>query len=147
GEPREHRQKNQRSHGVSSGCIPLGCTEIGCNGSYELTFEADVWEEGEVELSVAFDGVDALRCTFAVPSDDGEDCGVSGVTFVDGAMLVAVPTPMDERIAEADIELMVDGVVLFSDVVEPLWSDPFWPNGRRCDRDSGCLSAEDTFRL
>ncbi|MFT4979193.1 MAG: hypothetical protein ACI8S6_005103 [Myxococcota bacterium] len=133
---------------LAAGCA-LMCEEAGCQGTYVLTFEADSWADGEYELYVALDGVEAAGCAIVLPLEDGATCGggYAEVTMVDGALTVPVPTPMNEDLVEAEIKLSLDGDVLVSETVEPAWGDPFWPNSKACDRGYGCLSAEDTITL
>lgn len=131
-----------------SGCIEISCTEMGCNGSYTLTFESDDWADGDYELSVALDGEEAAACTITLPLESDASCdGFTAITMADGALTVPVRTPMNDQLVEADVVLSLDGADLVSEVVEPAWGEPFWPNGESCDEGYGCLSAEDTFTL
>lgn len=130
------------------GCIALSCDEMGCNGTYTLTLEASTWADGEYEMFVAFDGEEAMRCTFTLPLEGGETCGgFPAITMTDGALIVPVPTPMNENLVEAEIVLSQGGTALLSEIVEPAWGEPVWPNGKDCDQGYGCLSAEDSFTL
>jgi len=130
------------------GCILTnGCTLAACSGSYALSFEADNWADGEYNLFVAFDGMEAQNRTFTLPLGDNEALSISPVTLENGVLTLSVGTPMDESLVEADIQLIQEEAVLFSDVVEPVWDEPYWPNGEDCDPGQGCLSAWDTFRL
>ena len=131
------------------GCaISKICTEMGCMGTYALSFEADSWEDGEYALTVFFDGMDAADCVITLPLADGAACeGASAVELADGVLSVQVFTPMNDGLIEADIVLSLGDAVLLEEVVEPAWGEPYWPNGEDCDRGYGCLSASETFSL
>lgn len=131
----------------AGGCA-LTCTEMGCNGTYALSFEADSWDDGDYVLSVDFDGMGAEECAFSLPADGEQACdSFTAITVEDGVLSIAVRTPMNEDLIEADVELSIGDTVLFAELVEPAWGEPFWPNGKACDRGYGCLSAEDAFSL
>ena len=133
---------------LTGGCIALSCQEVGCNGTYALSFEADEWEEGAYALTVFLDGMESVDCVITLPLESASSCdGVSAVELADGILSVMVYTPMNEDLVEADIALSMDGTVLLEEVVEPAWGEPYWPNGQACDRGYGCLSASDAFSL
>lgn len=129
-------------------CLPLSCTEMGCMGTYELTMErSSGWEDGEYEIFVAFDDTEPTVCIFTLPLEDDTSCGFTPITLDGDVLVVSIPTGMDESLVEAEILFDHEGSELLSEVVEPNWSEPFWPNGERCDQGNGCLSAADTFLL
>lgn len=133
---------------LASGCIALSCDEMGCMGTYALSFEAGTWEDGEYALTVLFDGMDAADCVITLPLDGDSSCdGASAVTLADGVLSVLVFTPMNDELVEADIVLSQGDTILLEEVVEPVWDEPYWPNGESCDRGYGCLSASETFSL
>ena len=90
---------------VFAGCVVSTiCTDMGCMGTYSLSFEADSWEDGEYALTVLFDGMDAADCIITVPLADGAACdGASAVELADGVLSVMVFTPMNDELIEADI--------------------------------------------
>lgn len=130
----------------SVGCIPLACTEIGCSGALELSFDQPTWEEGDYTLTVAYDGGEPTTCTFTVPLS-GEQCGVSDIALDGTTLSVAVPTPMNDRLVEAEIRLDLNDAALLEQVVEPDWGAPFYPNGPLCDAGFGCLTAQEALTL
>ena len=134
---------------LTGGCIALShCTEMGCMGSYSLSFEADGWEDGEYALDVFFDELVATDCAFTLPLAEQVNCeGATVVALEDGVLSVRVSTPMNEDLFEADISLTQGETVLLEEVVEPAWGEPYWPNGEACDRGYGCLSATESFSL
>ena len=136
---------------LSAACVPLAsglCTMVGCNGMYELTFDrSDAWEDGEYELSVAFDDAEPTVCTFTLPLAEETSCAFTPISLDGNVLVVPIPTGMDESLVEAEILLDREGSEVLSEVVEPNWDAPFWPNGEQCDKGNGCLSAEETFSL
>ena len=128
-----------------AGCA-FSCTEMGCMGTLELAFEAADWEEGTYTLSVDYGANGTQECAFTFPLEEAS-CDGREITVSDSALMIPLTTRMSEDYAEVVVILESEDTVLVDETIDPEWSEPYYPNGRACDRGSGCISAAWTFTL
>lgn len=117
------------------GCHALGlsCTEMGCMGILEITFDGELAEGAEVTVLLDGEpfacGIDGALCQLA---EDG-----SGVT------LQMSGTDEPEVVVRVTVDDTSDNYTL-----APTWDEPYFPNGEACDgKDGGCLDGEATLAL
>ena len=125
-----------------AGCA-LACEEVGCTSTLEVVFHTGALDDGEYRAEADFGGTLAEGISFDLdgghayaPSDAMQTVSYDGndvvVTF---ALGTAEPA---DQVAVALLDVWGDAVV--QGVVEPVWSEPWYPNGKACD-DAGCVSA------
>ena len=129
-----------------AGCA-FSCTEMGCMGSFQLTFEAETWDEGLYTLSVDFGENGTQACSFTIPLEAGIVCDETEISLSDSGLVVPLRTGMSEDYADVAVTLEYEDAILVDQTIDPEWSEPFHPNGQACDRGSGCISAAWTFTL
>ena len=117
---------------LTAGC--LACTEIGCVGSLELTFDTPT-EDGAYTVEVDLgDRVETCAFTTVALSDTGSPLeGDCATTIADGTITLALWTLSGaEQPEDIHVALLQDAVVLDETTVRPAWSEPLYPNGKRC---------------
>ena|GEM_PF-4479737 len=128
-------------------CVPLACEEMGCIGMLSLSVDGATWQEGaEYALSVDLgdDGIETCTWTWSTESDDQPTCAQ---VDPDGAVHMDINLGMGVAPESISVALEEDGADLLADDVFPEWSEPYYPNGERCDGGNGCQSASVTIAL
>ena len=122
-----------------SGCGVLACEEMGCMGTFTVEL-ADTNRSAEAVyvLTVALDGQESA-CTWGPEgADDETGCIVSEA---DAGLHLQFWTGMGSATEVVPLTLEEDGIVVIEVSASPDWSEPFYPNGERCDQGMGCQSA------
>jgi hypothetical protein len=124
------------------GCKVIGfaCTEMGCNGTVQVSLSESELEEGSYILDLAYGSV-VTSCDFEVPFNSSTASCDQAEISLDGAdVVVQAMTGMGETFESVEVTLSENDLVVHSEekVVD---SEPFFPNGEECDKDFGCLSA------
>ena len=105
----------------------LACTEIGCNGTLELTFAQAAWEDGTYALTADFGDGDVRSCEVTLPLGADTYCDAFAVTFDGTALVVPLATGMDESLTDVAVTLALGADVLVDESIAPAWSDPRLP--------------------
>ncbi|MFT5680015.1 MAG: hypothetical protein ACI8RZ_000920 [Myxococcota bacterium] len=126
---------------LAVGC-DISCTEIGCISG--LTVNLDIADEGDWAFQIDT-GADLIDCEFNLPTDAGiiectsetvwlevnlvgEDGDYTGTLGISGAPETVI------------LSAWLDGELITEVTESPEYSESY-PNGKRCDQDSPCLSA------
>ena len=131
---------------------PQGCTDIGCENGYHVTFTAaSAWKAGKYTLDVVADGT-MTTCTATLPltSTSTADCTRAGVQLgLSGSALPAAQQSLsDVLIAGTPMSVKItvsrDGAQLVTKDFTPTYTTS-QPNGPECE--PTCSSATDTLAL
>ena len=123
------------------GCGSLICTEMGCAGTLMLTIDGTELIDGSsyaLSVDMGEDGTE--RCEWIWSDESGADTDCARVDE-DGRVLLDLVLSMGVTPESITVTLEEDGEALISNVVEPEWSEPYYPNGETCDAGIGCSSA------
>jgi hypothetical protein len=127
--------------------INLACTEVGCNGSLELSFVRESWEEGSYVITADMGDGYVQTCTLDLSMTAELSCDYFDVVYDGATLTVPMATPMNDGLTDVTVTLTFADEVLVDEVIAPEWGEPYYPNGEECDAGYGCLSAEWVFTL
>lgn len=119
----------------------LSCTEMGCGGELTITLSTEDLVDAEYVLDMERDE-DSESCSFAIPFEQSTaSCTQgSGIALEDGQIRIDTFTGMGGNFQTLVVELSESDRVLLSSQIDVEWSEPFYPNGEKCDKDMGCYS-------
>lgn len=121
-------------------CGALNCTEMGCQGSFEVTL-ADLGAEttGELELAAAFSDDNQASCTLEL--SDSANSGCYEAVWSGDDLVLTLFLPMGASGDSVDLTVTLDDDVVHDETLTELdWSEPYYPNGEACDAGFGCSS-------
>jgi hypothetical protein len=123
------------------------CTEVGCNGSLEVSFVREAWEDGTYVVTADLGDGNVQTCSLDLSLTAELSCDFFDVTYDGTTLMVPFATPMNDGLTDVTITLTLADEVLVDEVIAPEWGEPYYPNGEECDAGYGCLSAEWVFTL
>jgi hypothetical protein len=101
--------------------------------------------EAEALVVTARVGPRELSCASKVVQGSGVSCGEVDVSPTEGGYTVRAATRGDEEDAPVHLTIERGGVTVFDGPVPVNWSEPFYPNGKRCG--SVCVSASGAIEV
>lgn len=117
---------------LAGGCF--NCTMVGCAGTLELRFDAAAFDDGAYALTVEV-GDQRLECAFDVGEVPADTAAYDGLcsTLIDGdELVVSAFMGMHDPPESIGITVERDGAPFAETRARPDWSEPYYPNGKRC---------------